>query len=269
MLYFVATPIGNLKDISFRAIEVLKQVDIIACEDTRHSLRLLDSYEIKKPLVSYHKFNEQASSEKLIEELKNGKDIAVISDAGTPIISDPGSVLVEKLIKEKLEFTVVPGACAFVPALILSGLIKGRFLFYGFLPEKNSEIKKQLKKLENLEFPIIFYCAPHDIKKTIKAIYDSFGSRRCVAVREITKLHEERIEFDLEQGYNGEERGEFVVIVDGAKEVATSYPQDILEHYNLYVSQGLSKNDSIKQVAKDRGVVKNDIYKYILENENK
>ncbi len=265
MLYFVATPIGNLKDISFRAIEVLKSVDIIACEDTRHSLRLLDAYEIKKPLVSYHKFNEQTSGQKIIEELKNGKNVAVISDAGTPIISDPGSVLVEKLIQENLEFTVVPGACAFIPALILSGVSKGRFLFYGFLPEKNSEIKKQLKKLENLEFPIIFYCAPHDIKKTIKAIYDSFGDRRCVAVREITKLHEERIEFGLEQGYQGEERGEFVIIVDGAKEVCANYPQDVLEHYNLYINQGLTKNDAIKQVAKDRGVVKNEIYKVIVD----
>ena len=138
MLYFVATPIGNLKDISLRAIEVLKEVDLIACEDTRHSLKLLNSYEIKKPLISYHKFNEQTCSQKIIEELKDGKSVAVISDAGTPVISDPGSVLIEKLIEEGLEFTVVPGACAFIPALLLSGLGKGKFFFYGFFPEKNS-----------------------------------------------------------------------------------------------------------------------------------
>ena len=157
MLYFVATPIGNLKDISIRAVEVLKEVDLIACEDTRHSLKLLNSYEIKKPLVSYHKFNEQVSSEKIIQELKSGKNIAVISDAGTPVISDPGSVLIEKLIQEGLEFTVVPGACAFIPALLLSGLGKGRFFFYGFLPEKNSEIKKELAPLKALNYPIIFF----------------------------------------------------------------------------------------------------------------
>ena len=130
MLYFIATPIGNLKDISIRALEVLKEVDLIACEDTRHSLKLLSSYEIKKPLISYHKFNEQASSEKIISELISGKNVAVISDAGTPVISDPGSVLIDKLIENNLEFTVIPGACAFVPALLLSGLGKGKFLFY-------------------------------------------------------------------------------------------------------------------------------------------
>ena len=264
MLYFVATPIGNLKDISFRAIEVLKEVDIIACEDTRHSLRLLESYEIKKPLISYHKFNEQASSEKIIEELKLGKNVAVISDAGTPIISDPGSVLIDKLISENLEFTVIPGACAFVPALILSGLGRGRFLFYGFLPEKNSEIKKQLKKLEDIEFPIIFYCAPHDVKKTIKSLYDAFGERRCVAVREITKLHEERVDFLLSNGYIGEERGEFVIVVEGATKVKRTYPESVEEHFETYIQQGFSKNDAIKQVAKDRGVHKSEIYSIIV-----
>lgn len=260
MLYFVATPIGNLKDISLRAIEVLKEVDLIACEDTRHSLKLLNSYEIKKPLISYHKFNEQLSSEKIIAELKDGKSVAVISDAGTPVISDPGSVLIEKLIEEGLEFTVIPGACAFIPALLLSGLGKGKFFFYGFLPEKNSEIKKELAPLKCLNYPIIFYSAPHDLQKTIKAIYDNFGDRRAVAVREITKLHEERKEFLLSSGYNGETRGEFVIVVEGGSSAEEGYPEDLNEHLNIYLNQGLSKNEAIKQVAKDRGVHKSQIY---------
>ena len=220
---------------------------------------MLDAYQIKKPLISYHKFNEQVVGDKIIEELKSGKNIAVISDAGTPIISDPGSVLVEKLIANNLEFTVIPGACAFVPALIISGLSKGKFLFYGFLPEKNSELKKELNTLKDLPYPIIFYVAPHDINKTIKSIFNVFGNRRSVAVREITKLHEERIEFCLENGYNGEERGEFVLVVEGqAKQ--ESFPKDVIEHYNLYIEKGLSKSEAIKQVAKDRGVHKSEIY---------
>lgn len=262
MLYFVATPIGNLKDFSLRAIEVLKEVDLIACEDTRHSLKLLNEYDIKKPLVSYHKFNEQASGEKIIEELKNGKNIAVISDAGTPVISDPGSVLIDKLLAEGLEFTVIPGACAFIPALLLSGLSKGRFLFYGFLPEKNSEIKKELQPLKNLPYPIIFYSAPHDVQKTVKALYKELGERRAVAVREITKLHEQRIDFNLSQGYGGEERGEFVIVIEGAIEVEATYPEDLNEHLQTYLSQGLSKNEAIKQVAKDRGVHKSVVYSH-------
>ena len=152
MLYFVATPIGNLKDMSFRAIEVLNSVDEIACEDTRHSIKLLNHYEIKKPLFSYHKFNEKASGEKIIEKLKSGKNIAVISDAGMPVISDPGNILADMLIKEGLEFTVVPGACAFVSALVLSGLDASRFCFLGFLPEKEGERKAFLENSRTIVF---------------------------------------------------------------------------------------------------------------------
>ncbi len=259
MLYFIATPIGNLKDISIRALEVLKEVDLIACEDTRHSLKLLGNYEIKKPLISYHKFNEQASSEKIISGLEGGKSVAVISDAGTPVISDPGSVLIDKLIEKNLEFTVIPGACAFVPALLLSGLGKGKFFFYGFLPEKNSEIKKELAILKDLPYPIIFYSAPHDVKKTVKSLFDNFGDRRAVAVREITKLYEERIDFSLSQGYLGEERGEFVIVVEGA-EALSPFSSSIEEHFQSYIDKGLTKNEAIKQVAKDRGVHKSEIY---------
>ena len=150
MLYFVGTPIGNLKDISLRAIEVLKSVDEIACEDTRHSIGLLNAYEIKKPLFSYHKFNEREAGEKLIEKLKEGKNIALITDAGMPVISDPGNILVNMLIENGLEFTVIPGACAFVSALVLSGLDSARFCFLGFMPQKSSERKEFLEKYKDL-----------------------------------------------------------------------------------------------------------------------
>ena len=151
MLYFVSTPVGNLKDMTFRALEVLKSVDLIACEDTRTSLKLLNHYEIKKPLVSYHKFNEKVAGEKLIEELKSGKSIAVISDAGTPVISDPGNVLCKLLIENDLEYTVIPGATAFVPALILSGMDSAKFSFIGFLPEKKKDVEQLLSKYKNIE----------------------------------------------------------------------------------------------------------------------
>ena len=170
MLYFVATPIGNLADMSFRAVETLKNVDLIACEDTRHSLTLLNHYGIKKPLISYHKFNEKENSEKIIASLLEGKNVAVISDAGMPVISDPGNILVNMLIENGLEFTVIPGACAFVSALILSGLDSARFCFLGFLPQKSSERKEFLEKYKNLDMTLIFYSAPHDIKKDIEEV---------------------------------------------------------------------------------------------------
>ena len=170
MLYFVSTPVGNLKDITLRALEVLKSVDLIACEDTRTSLKLLNHYEIKKPLVSYHKFNERVAGEKLIDELKSGKNVAVISDAGTPIISDPGNVLCKMLIENDLEYTVIPGATAFVPALMLSGLDASKFSFIGFLPEKKKDVEEILSKYKNLDSTLIFYCAPHDIKKTVDVL---------------------------------------------------------------------------------------------------
>ena len=182
MLYFVATPIGNLKDITLRAIEVLKSVDEIACEDTRHSLGLLNAYDIKKPLFAYHKFNERESGEKIIEKLKAGKNIAVITDAGMPVVSDPGNILSQMLVEEGLDFTVVPGACAVVSALVLGGLDSSRFCFLGFMPSKSSERKEFLEKYKNLDMTLIFYSAPHDVKKDIESIYSVFGERRAVAV---------------------------------------------------------------------------------------
>ena len=264
MLYFVATPIGNLKDLSYRAEEVLKQVDEIACEDTRHSLGLLNSYDIKKPLFSYHKFNEKEVAEKIIEKLKNGKDIAVISDAGMPVISDPGNILAEELVKNGLEFTVIPGASACLSALVLSGLDASRFCFLGFLPEKNKERKEFLERYQNLDVTLIFYCAPHNIKKDIESIYSVFGERTAVAVKEITKIHERAERFNLKNGLLSEPKGEYVLLVEGKPYQNDNLELSEEEHINLYLSQGLDKKEAIKQVAKERGVSKSTLYKYTI-----
>ncbi len=265
MLYIVGTPIGNLKDISLRALEVLKSVDEIACEDTRHSLGLLNAYEIKKPLVSYHKFNEKESGARLVEKLKNGLNIALISDAGMPVISDPGNVLVNMLIENGLEFTVIPGACAFLSALILSGLDSSRFAFLGFMPEKNSERTEFLQKYIDLDMTLIFYSAPHDVKKDIESLYKAFGERRAVAVREITKLHETVEGFNLKNGLASEPRGEYVLLVEGGKKENENLKLSEKEHIELYIAQGMDKKDALKKVAKERGVSKSSLYKYTLE----
>ena len=264
MLYIVATPIGNLKDISLRALETLKSVDFIACEDTRHSGILLSSYEIKKPLISYHKFNERECAEKLVELLRNGKTIALISDAGMPIISDPGNILVKVLIENGLDYTVIPGASAGLSALVLSGLDASKFTFLGFLPQKKSERNEFLTKYKDLDTTLIFYSAPHDVKADILDLYGAFGDRKAVAVREITKLHETVIHFNLKDGYNGEERGEFVILVEGKqKEDFSRLTEE--EHIKIYLDKGIDKKEAIKIVAKERGVSKSSLYKYTIE----
>lgn len=265
MLYVVATPIGNLKDISYRAIEVLNEVDEIACEDTRHTLKLLNAYNIKKPLIAYHKFNEISESEKIASKLEGGMNIALVTDAGMPLISDPGNTLIKVLIERGLEYTVIPGATAFVCALVMSGLLDYRFNFVGFLPEKNSERKELLKKYKDSDAPCVFYCAPHDVKKTVKSLYDAFGNRKAVACREITKVFESRIEFNLADGYEGETRGEFVIITEGAPETEKNFEMSVNEHIEAYIASGMDKKEAIKAVAKERGVPKNEIYKYTVK----
>ena len=265
MLYFVATPIGNLKDITLRALEVLRAVDEIACEDTRHTLGLLNAYEIKKPLFSYHKFNEKEVGEKIIQKLKDGKNIAVVSDAGMPVISDPGNVLAKMLIEEELEFTVIPGACACVSALVLGGLDASKFCFLGFLPQKNSERKEFLSNYENVDATLIFYSAPHDVKKDIESIYAVFGDRSAVAVKEITKLHERAERFNLADGLPTEPKGEYVLLVEGKKQANDNLNLTEKEHIELYLSQGIDKKEALKRVAKERGVSKSTLYKYTIE----
>ena len=266
MLYFVATPIGNLKDISQRAKEVLSSVDYIACEDTRRTLNLLNAYEIKKPLVAYHKFNERTAGEKLIEDLKQGKNIALVTDAGMPVISDPGNILTGMLIENGLEYTVVPGACAFVSALVLGGLDASKFCFLGFLPDKKGEKIKFLEKYKKLDLTLVFYSAPHDLNKNLQAMYEVFGERKAVTVREITKLHEERQEFKLSADIDIDARGEYVVLVEGFS--GEENDLNLLseeEHYKHYINLGYDKKEAIKIVAKERGVSKSSLYKYTID----
>jgi 16S rRNA (cytidine1402-2'-O)-methyltransferase len=265
MVSFVSTPIGNLKDISFRALEILRGADLIFCEDTRHSLKLLNAYEIKKPLFACHKFNEREAAERIIAAAKEGKKVAVISDAGMPVISDPGNVVCKALKDAGVDYTVIPGANAALSALILSAFPADKFAFIGFLPDKAGERKRLLEKYKNLDLTLIFHVAPQDVDPHIWSIYEVFGERRACAVREITKLHEEAVTFNLSEGLKGEKRGEYVLIVEGASGENPLNDLTVKEHLLHYMSGGTDKKDAIKQVARDRGVPKSEIYKIALD----
>lgn len=265
MISFVATPIGNLRDITLRALDALKEADAIFCEDTRHSLKLLNAYEIKKPLYSCHKFNEHEAAQKMIELSGQGKNIAVISDAGMPVISDPGNTVCRLLRQAGEPYTVIPGACAFISALVLSAMPADRFLFVGFLYGKNSEKEETLAKYKDVEATLIFHSAPQDVDGDIAAMHKVFGERNAAAVREITKVHEETLYFMLSAGLSGEKRGEYVIVVEGAKE--RECPLNSLseeEHIRYYMERGMDKKSALKQAAKDRGVSKSELYKFAL-----
>lgn len=265
MIYFVATPIGNLNDISLRALETLKNVQVIACEDTRTSKVLLDKFEIKnKLLISYHKFNEQESSQNIINLASEGKDIAVISDAGMPGISDPGNILAKKLVEAKIDFTVIPGASALTTALVLSGFDSRNFFFAGFLPEKKVEKDKLLSQISTLSSTLIFYVSSHNIKKDIQYLFEQLGNRKACLVKELTKVFETKYYFSLLSLPEIDERGEFVLIVEGNNESLDFDSMTIQEHVLFYVNLGFSKNDAIKKVAKERGKSKNEIYMQVL-----
>lgn len=265
MIYFVATPIGNLNDISLRALETLKNVQVIACEDTRTSKVLLDKFEIKnKLLISYHKFNEQESSQNIIKLASEGKDIAVISDAGMPGISDPGNILAKKLVEAKIDFTVIPGASALTTALVLSGFDSRNFFFAGFLPEKKVEKDKLLSQISTLSSTLIFYVSSHNIKKDIQYLFEQLGNRKACLVKELTKVFETKYYFSLLSLPEIDERGEFVLIIEGNNESLDFDSMTIQEHVLFYVNLGFSKNDAIKKVAKERGKSKNEIYMQVL-----
>lgn len=266
MIYFVATPIGNLKDISLRALEVLRSVDEIYCEDTRHTIKLLNAYEIKKPLIACHKFNEKDAAEKIIACSREGRSAAIVSDAGMPVISDPGNVVCKALTQAGVEYTVIPGANAFLSALVLSALPADRFAFIGFLPDKERDRKALLERYKCLDLTLCFHVAPQDVDRHISSIYSVFGDRRACAVREITKLHEEILHFNLKDGLPGEKRGEFVLIVEGATQ--TENPLNSLsekEHILFYIEQGMDKKEALKAAARDRGVSKSELYKFALD----
>lgn len=266
MVSFVATPIGNLKDITLRALETLKEADVIFCEDTRHTIKLLNAYEIKKPLYACHKFNEKEAAEKILAASKRGEKVVVVSDAGTPVVSDPGNVVCKFLRDSGEPYTLIPGACAFVAGLVLSALPADRFAFIGFLPDKQSEKKEVLEKYKDCDLTLLFHSAPQDVDKDIKAMFEVFGDRPAAAVREITKLHEEAVNFTLQEGLSGEKRGEYVLVVGGAEEKES--PLNALsekEHIQHYMAAGLDKKEALKRAAKDRGVSKSVLYPFSLD----
>ncbi len=265
-VYFVSTPIGNLKDITLRALEVLRGADVIFCEDTRHSIKLLNAYEIKKPLFSCHKFNEREAAQKIIAAANEGKTVAVISDAGMPVISDPGNTVCAALKAAGVGYTVIPGPNAALSALVLSAFPAERFAFLGFLPEKKSERQSLLLQYRDMPCTLIFHVAPQDLDRDIADMYSVFGERNACAVREITKLHEEAAVFNLSSGYEGERRGEFVVLVEGAKSSLNELNAlTEREHILHYMRAGLDKKEAIKQAAKDRGIPKSEMYKFSLD----
>ena len=263
MLYIVATPIGNLKEITYRAVEILNQVDYIACEDTRTSKVLLDYYGIKNKLVAYHKFNEKTESLKIADDLSKGKNVALISDAGTPGISDPGSVLVNVLKERGLEYTVVSGPSALINAFVLSGF-PTPFTFIGFLPDKVGKQRELLLSYKNYDTTLIFYVSPHSFEENLKVMYEVFGDREFCVVREISKKFEEITFANLGATYNGTVKGEFVVLIKPSDK-KVDMDMSIEESIEYYMSQGLSKNDAIKLVAKERNLKKNDVYKHTVK----
>lgn len=272
-LYLVATPIGNLDDITIRALNILKEVDLIAAEDTRHTLGLLNHFEISKPLISYYKQTEKARSEILIEKLKEGKNIAVVSDAGTPGISDPGEEIVKVAIENNIEIVPIPGACALINALIASGLSTREFLFVGFLSAVKKEKKEKLEEIKYETRTLILYEAPHKLKGTLELILEVLGDRKIVLARELTKIHEEFIRDNVSSILNriDDIKGEFVILIEGSSISKKDIESDNInslsleEHYNMYENQGLSKKEIIKKIAKDRNVNKNEIYQYFID----
>ena len=268
-LYLVATPIGNLDDITLRAIKVLKEADLIAAEDTRHTLKLLNHLEISKPMISYHRHNEEFRCDYLIKELKEGKNTALVSDAGTPGISDPGEEIVKECIKENIKIVPIPGACAMVNALITSGISTKEFCFYGFLPLNKKNRKEKLEEIKDMNKTVILYEAPHKIKNTLEDLEKILDKgRKVVLAREITKIHEEFIRGTINELLEKSEnlKGEMVLIIEGNdKEKENALCNlSIEEHYKYYQEQGLEKKEIIKKIAKDRNVNKNEIYKLFI-----
>lgn len=269
-LYVVPTPIGNLSDMTERALAVLKDVDFVAAEDTRVSGKLLNLFDIHTDFVSYHEHNKASQGEKIVERLKNGQSGAIVTDAGTPAISDPGEDLVAKCRENGVNVVPLPGACAFVTALSASGFSSRRFCFEGFLTTDKKERAEVLDDYKNEKKTVIFYEAPHRVAETAKILLDALGNRRVCAARELTKLNEEFFIGSLSElceSFEAKEpRGEYVLIVEGAAETEDAFfaEMTVEQHVAFYESQGLSRMDAIKACAKDRGVPKNTVYKQLI-----
>ncbi|MGN0789495.1 MAG: 16S rRNA (cytidine(1402)-2'-O)-methyltransferase [Christensenellales bacterium] len=263
-LYLVGTPIGNLGDVSFRAIETLKEASAIACEDTRHSLGLLNYYGIKKPLFSCHQHNERESTEKIASMLDQGQSVALITDAGMPCISDPGAIVVEELTRRGYEIEVVPGPTAVASAMALSGITKPIWTFVGFLPSKDKDKKTLLAKLAGYDSALAFYSSPYDLNKDLDAMYKAFGDRRVHVIKELTKIHESHIIGVLGEVQIDNPKGEFVLIVEHPNEVEEQPTLSIEEQLQGKLSQGIDKKEAIKQVAKQNKLTKDQVYKVAM-----
>ncbi|MBR3281501.1 MAG: 16S rRNA (cytidine(1402)-2'-O)-methyltransferase [Clostridia bacterium] len=271
ILYLVATPIGNLEDITLRALNVLKEVDIILAEDTRKTLKLLNHFEISKKLISFYRHNEGVKLDYVISLLEEGKNLALVSDAGTPGISDPGEDLVKACIDNKIQIVPIPGAVAFIQGLICSGFDTTRFVFEGFLPMNKRGRRERLASLKEETRTMIFYEAPHKLKYTVDDLLDAFGDdRKVVFARELTKIHEEYLRMTLKEAkayYEEKEiKGEFVVLVEGKTidEKANISQESIEDLMKKYLSEGLDKKDAMKKVAKEKGITKSEVYKHLL-----
>ena len=270
-LYLVATPIGNLEDITLRAIRILKEVDIVVAEDTRQTLKLLNHLEISKPLISYHRHNEEIKVDNLINKLKEGQNIALVSDAGTPVISDPGEIIVKEAIDNNIDIIPVPGACALINGLIASGLDAKEFCFLGFLPLNKKLRKEKLEEIKNERKTIILYEAPHKILNTLNDLKELLNNRKIVLARELTKIHEEFIRGTVQEILENytEPKGEHIIIIEGNSDKKEER-NDLInvmtvdDLYKYYEKQGYSKNEIIKKIAKDKNVTKNEIYKLFI-----
>lgn len=271
-IYLVATPIGNLEDMTFRAIKILKQVDLIAAEDTRHTIQLLNHFEISKPMISYHRHNEDIKTGGLISQVLEGKNVAIVTDAGTPGISDPGEEIVKAAIENKIEIIPIPGACAFINSLIVSGISTTEFSFFGFLPLNKNNRKEKLVQIAKEHKTVILYEAPHKLQKTLKDIVETIGDIPACLVRELTKIHEEKLYGSISELIQvcKEPRGEYVLILDLNTKTEEEKEEDFSEmtleqHYAFYEKLGLERKEIIKQIAKDRNVQKNEIYQEFLK----
>ena len=277
-LYLCATPIGNLEDMTYRVVRTLKEVDLIGAEDTRNSIKLLNHFEIETPMQSYHEFNKYDKAKELVQMMLDGKDIALITDAGTPGISDPGEELVKECLENGIEVTSLPGASACVTAISMSGLSTQRFCFEAFLPKDKKKKENVLKQLQNETRTIIIYEAPHRLTKTLAELEKALGKRRVSINRELTKKYEESFLTTLKEArekYEAEEpRGEFVLVIEGKDQEALDQEErqkwedmSLENHMKIYLDEGLDKKAAMKKVAKDRGVSKRDIYNQLVQEE--
>lgn len=275
-LYLCATPIGNLEDITYRVVRTLQEVDLIAAEDTRNSIKLLNHFEIKTPMTSYHEYNKIEKGKKLVEKLQEGINIALITDAGTPGISDPGEELVKMCYEAGIEVTSLPGAAACITALTLSGLSTRRFAFEAFLPSDKKDKQVVLKELEKETRTIILYEAPHRLVRTLQELLEALGNRSITVCRELTKKHETAFATTLEEAISyyeaNEPKGECVLVLEGKsreelkqEEVAKWEEMSIEEHMAYYLEKGIDKKESMKMVAKDRGISKRDVYQQLIK----